>query len=119
MNVQDIIQVLNELDTVALIGVIIAVFKLYKNGKNAYDEMIASIKKELKIDELRKDIMRVNILQSINSTPYKAEIIEAEYKKYKDLGGNSYIDMTVSEWRETYEKPLVNKRISSRKKEEK
>jgi hypothetical protein len=104
MNVQDVMKLIDDFEIVILASVLVALFVGYK-------KIVAQIGDELQLSMLRRDVLRLSVLHSIHNTPYKAEIIEAEYKKYKDLGGNSYLDSEVNEWRETYEKPLVKKRL--------
>jgi hypothetical protein len=105
LSVNDVLKFIDDLEVVILAGVLIALWIGYKR-------IVGQISQELHLDELRKDILRLSVLQSIHNSPYKAEVIEAEYRKYKDLGGNSYLDSEVDEWRETFEKPLVKKRLS-------
>jgi hypothetical protein len=119
-------QLIDDFEVVILCGILVALVVGYKRivkqiGQDlGLDEKFANVDKRLdeqsittykKFNDLRVSILRTNILLTIHATPDKAEIIEADYKEYKSYGGNSYLDSVVAEWRETYEKPLVNKRI--------
>ena len=48
---------------------------------------------------LEQKVARLEMLDMISHAPHKREKILALYDEYKAMGGNSYIDEVVSEWK--------------------
>jgi hypothetical protein len=64
-------------------------------------------------NNLRRDVVKNRLLLNIHNVPFKAEVIEEDYETYKSLGGNSYMDGVMEEWRGSYRKGLIAKRIGT------
>jgi hypothetical protein len=75
--------------------------------------LVAWLRGALDIDVLRCQVLRVTILNNIHHTPHKAEVIEEDYAAYKALGGNSYLDGVVEEWRRSHEAGLIARRLGT------
>lgn len=114
---------------VALIGGLISLFKHAKNGlrgmlKSEFqvvNDQIEDIKKDL--NEVReigitntRNGIRNEILLMVNSQPEKVDEIERAFERYKEVGGNGYIDGLIEAWREEYEKDLIKARLKRKEK---
>lgn len=64
---------------------------------NMADELDANTRLTLKLE--LKSLFR--------NHPECTQVIENTMKKYRDLGGDSYIDTLYEEWKENYEKPKM------------
>jgi len=71
--------------------------------KNSFSEQL----REIRIDQLYS-----RILDLVHHTPEKVELIEITYKKYKDLGGNGYIDKVYKEWETKYAIGIIKDRLN-------
>ena len=66
------------------------------------------------VDACRKnelDIKRLEILLMINTQPAKVDTINNAYDEYKKMGGNSYIDSVIKEWRVLHEQKIIKERL--------
>ena len=61
--------------------------------------------------ELLLECKRMEILLLINTQPDKIDVIGKVYDEYKNLGGNSYVDMLVESWRKSYGDDIIKRRI--------
>lgn len=107
-----------------LIGGFITLVKYAKNGLKGMlkeefqgvNTQIAEIKEDVKevreigISNTRNGI-RNEILIMINTQPEKVDEIERAFERYKEVGGNGYIDNLVQAWREEYEEKIIKERI--------
>lgn len=78
-------------------------------GHNARQEIISRLDK---IQEVLQDDMRTTLKLELKSLykdyPERVDVIESTYKKYHDIGGNSYITGLHEAWRDKYEKKTIN-----------
>lgn len=112
-----------------LIGGVITLIKYAKNGLKGMlkeefqgvNNQIAEIKEDVKevreigISNTRNGI-RNEILIMINTQPEKVDEIERAFERYKEVGGNGYIDSLVQAWREEYEEKIIKERIKRKEK---
>ncbi len=107
-----------------LIGGVITLVRYAKSGLKGMlkeefqgvNTQIAEIKEDVKevreigISNTRNGI-RNEILIMINTQPEKVDEIERAFERYKEVGGNGYIDNLVQAWREEYEEKIIKERI--------
>ena len=112
-----------------LIGGVITLIKYAKNGLKGMlkeefqgvNNQIAEIKEDVKevreigISNTRNGI-RNEILIMINTQPEEVDEIERAFERYKEVGGNGYIDSLVQAWREEYEEKIIKERIKRKEK---
>jgi hypothetical protein len=112
-----ILSVVQEVGIGAIAIIVIAAIVWHKKlitwlrAELGIDAMCAKIDAELA--ENRVDTLKNSLLINLHNSPYKAEIIEADYKAYKDHGGNGYVDGVIEEWRESFEKGLIRRRLGT------
>jgi len=68
-----------------------------------------------KVMLLEMQILKMNIQLLIYNQPNKVQVILELYKQYKDLGGNSYIDLLIKEWQEEFAIHTIDERIKGDK----
>ncbi len=95
--------------------------KSYIGQRFAFDEQIHSTMVGMQNDMRKTHLvtLRVELLQLIQNTPKKAEIIEQVADEYFRAGGNSYMRQVVEEWREIYGKRAIHKELIKRSNKEK
>lgn len=71
--------------------------------------------KEIGITNTRNGI-RNEILIMINTQPEKVDEIERAFERYKESGGNGYIDNLIKAWREEYEDKIIKDRLKKERK---
>jgi hypothetical protein len=93
---------------IELAGIITAFTVIATKGKSILTRVIKEEIKPIKddVNELGKQLSKTQreeiksrIMLNIYTTPNKIEVIEQDYDEYKKLGGNSYIDKIIDEWR--------------------
>ena len=60
--------------------------------------------------------IRNEILIMINTQPEKVDEIERAFERYKESGGNGYIDNLIKAWREEYEDKIIKDRLKKERK---
>lgn len=70
---------------------------------------------EIGITNTRNGV-RNEILIMINTQPEKVDEIERSFERYKELGGNGYIDNLIQAWREEYEDKIIKDRLKKERK---
>jgi hypothetical protein len=104
MALPDILALINDFEAVILIAFFLAVLAFRRR-------LVGWLKGEMGIDEIKADVLRNTLLLNLNNSPDKAEVIEADYARYKSYGGNGYIDNAMVEWRRSYESQLIAHRL--------
>ena len=115
-----------------LCGLIGGVITLIKHAKNGLKELLKSEFQGVndQIEDIKKDLnevreigitntrngIRNEILLMVNSQPEKVDEIERTFERYKEVGGNGYIDGLIEAWREEYEKDLIKARLKRKEK---
>jgi len=82
-------------------------FNTQKKRDDKQEEILTAVKtnhdaiQEIKITDREQSmhIKQLQILSAIHNTPNERRLIDQMYDSYKELGGNSYIDTVVAEWR--------------------
>jgi hypothetical protein len=105
MSIATIASIIDDFEVFIILAILISIVILRK-------KIVKYIRVELDVKGLKREILKNRILVNIHCAPYKAEIIETDYKEYKEIyEGNSYIDGLIVEWRSAFEKELLQKRI--------
>jgi hypothetical protein len=63
------------------------------------------------LDEIRRWVKRLELLEAIHHTPEAVQVIHQIYKEYKDVGGNSYVDEIYETWDEKHGRKVIEERI--------
>lgn len=95
------------METIALLSAVGAIFwRLFKQGINAInkkqDELITRNTEQM--NEIKVEILRLQILDGIDSRRLSKSEVLYLYDKYKELGGNSFVTQKVSEYTDSVEK---------------
>lgn len=101
----------------AILGILVTLGGLATQAKKIRNFLFGDLIAD--VHETRLAVLRVEILTNIYNTPERAAVIEELFEEYKKLGGNYYINSIVQAWRDEYEKPVIKKRIGTRKKKDK
>lgn len=82
---------------------------------NRFDVIEKKVEKveEIGLTNTRNGI-RNEILLMVNSQPEKIDEIERAFEKYKEVGGNGYIDNLIQAWREEYEDKIIKDRLKKK-----
>lgn len=113
-------------------GLIIGLKLLWQNAKKVLSiflqEQFEKVDKRLdcleqkieKIEEIgvtnTRNGIRNEILIMINTQPEKVDEIERAFERYKESGGNGYIDNLIKAWREEYEDKIIKDRLKKERK---
>ena len=82
---------------------------------NRFDVIEKKVEKveEIGLTNTRNGI-RNEILLMVNSQPEKVDEIERAFERYKEVGGNGYIDNLIQAWREEYEDKIIKDRLKKK-----
>lgn len=113
-------------------GLIVGLKLLWQNAKkvlsislqeqfNKVDKRLDCLEQKIeKVEEIgitnTRNGIRNEILIMINTQPEKVDEIERAFERYKESGGNGYIDNLIKAWREEYEKDLIKARLKRKEK---
>lgn len=113
-------------------GLIVGLKLLWQNAKKvlsiSLQEQFNKVNKRLdcleqkieKVEEIgitnTRNGIRNEILIMINTQPEKVDEIERAFERYKESGGNGYIDNLIKAWREEYEDKIIKDRLKKERK---
>ena len=113
-------------------GLIVGLKLLWQNAKKvlsiSLQEQFEKVDKRLdcleqkieKVEEIgttnTRNGIRNEILIMINTQPEKVDEIERAFERYKESGGNGYIDNLIKAWREEYEDKIIKDRLKKERK---
>lgn len=113
-------------------GLIVGLKLLWQNAKKvlsiSLQEQFDKVDKRLdcleqkieKVEEIgitnTRNGIRNEILIMINTQPEKVDEIERAFERYKESGGNGYIDNLIKAWREEYEDKIIKDRLKKERK---
>jgi len=80
-----------------------------------YQAFLRDEKFDASLEELKMNMLRLEILQMINLHPDKVEPIMKVYDKYIKKGGNTYVTAVYAEWYEAYGRPIIEGRMPPRR----
>jgi hypothetical protein len=63
------------------------------------------------LDEIRRWVKRLELLEAIHHTPEAAQVIHQIYGEYKGIQGNSYLDEVYQAWNDEYGHKVIKGRI--------
>lgn len=111
-------------------GLIVGLKLLWQNAKKvlsiSLQEQFEKVDKRLdcleqkieKVEEIgttnTRNGIRNEILLMVNSQPEKIDEIERAFERYKEVGGNGYIDNLIQAWREEYEDKIIKDRLKKK-----
>ena len=87
-------------DLAQLITALGVIFMATKKGRELLIKPAMDGIKKLTLGQKRQELLFL-----IHSDPHNVEAIEHVYDEYHKLGGNSYVDKIMRDWREKYECP--------------
>jgi len=88
---EPLIRFLDTFEAFILLAVIIALVLARKKA-------IGYLYSALGMPDVKRELAKSRLLINIYLIPSKVEVIEEDYRKYKELGGNGYIDGLIEEW---------------------
>lgn len=113
-----------------LTGLIVGLKLLWQNAKkvlsvslqeqfNKVDKRLDCLEQKIeKVEEIgitnTRNGIRNEILIMINTQPEKVDEIERAFERYKESGGNGYIDNLIKAWREEYEDKIIKDRLKKK-----
>lgn len=113
-------------------GLIVGLKLLWQNAKkvlsislqeqfNKIDKRLDCLEQKIeKVEEIgitnTRNGIRNEILIMINTQPEKVDEIERAFERYKESGGNGYIDNLIKAWREEYEDKIIKDRLKKERK---
>lgn len=113
-------------------GLIVGLKLLWQNAKkvlsislqeqfNKVDKRLDCLEQKIeKVEEIgitnTRNGIRNEILIMINTQPKKVDEIERAFERYKESGGNGYIDNLIKAWREEYEDKIIKDRLKKERK---
>ena len=113
-------------------GLIVGLKLLWQNAKkvlsislqeqfNKVDKRLDCLEQKIeKVEEIgitnTRNGIRNEILIMINTQPEKVDEIERAFERYKESGGNGYIDNLIKAWREEYEDKIIKVRLKKERK---
>lgn len=113
-------------------GLIVGLKLLWQNAKkvlsislqeqfNKVDKRLDCLEQKIeKVEEIgitnTRNGIRNEILIMINTQPEKVDEIERAFERYKESGGNGYIDNLIKAWREEYEDKIIKDRLKKERK---
>lgn len=113
-------------------GLIVGLKILWQNAKkvlsaslqeqfNKVDKRLDCLEQKIeKVEEIgitnTRNGIRNEILIMINTQPEKVDEIERAFERYKESGGNGYIDNLIKAWREEYEDKIIKDRLKKERK---
>lgn len=113
-------------------GLIVGLKLLWQNAKkvlsislqeqfNKVDKRLDCLEQKIeKVEEIgitnTRNGIRNEILIMINTQPEKVDEIERAFERYKESGGNGYIDNLIKSWREEYEDKIIKDRLKKERK---
>lgn len=113
-------------------GLIVGLKILWQNAKkvlsaslqeqfNKVDKRLDCLEQKIeKVEEIgitnTRNGIRNEILIMINTQPEKVDEIERAFERYKENGGNGYIDNLIKAWREEYEDKIIKDRLKKERK---
>lgn len=113
-------------------GLIVGLKLLWQNAKkvlsislqeqfNKVDKRLDYLEQKIeKVEEIgitnTRNGIRNEILIMINAQPEKVDEIERAFERYKESGGNGYIDNLIKAWREEYEDKIIKDRLKKERK---
>lgn len=113
-------------------GLIVGLKLLWQNAKkvlsislqeqfNKVDKRLDCLEQKIeKVEEIgitnTRNGIRNEILIMINTQPEKVDEIERAFERYKESGGNGYIDNLIKAWREEYENKIIKDRLKKESK---
>ena len=115
-----------------LSGLVVGLKILWQNAKkvlsaslqeqfNKVDKRLDCLEQKIeKVEEIgitnTRNGIRNEILIMINTQPEKVDEIERAFERYKESGGNGYIDNLIKAWREEYEDKIIKDRLKKERK---
>lgn len=115
-----------------LSGLVVGLKILWQNAKkvlsaslqeqfNKVDKRLDCLEQKIeKVEEIgitnTRNGIRNEILIMINTQPEKVDEIERAFERYKESGGNGYIDNLIKAWREEYENKVIKDRLKKERK---
>lgn len=115
-----------------LSGLVVGLKILWQNAKkvlsallqeqfNKVDKRLDCLEQKIeKVEEIgitnTHNGIRNEILIMINTQPEKVDEIERAFERYKESGGNGYIDNLIKAWREEYEDKIIKDRLKKERK---
>jgi hypothetical protein len=113
-------------------GLIVGLKLLWQNAKkvlsislqeqfNKVDKRLDCLEQKIeKVEEIgitnTRNGIRNEILIMINTQPEKVDEIERAFERYRESGGNGYIDNLIKAWREEYEDKIIKDRLKKERK---
>jgi len=113
-------------------GLVVGLKILWQNAKkvlsaslqeqfNKVDKRLDCLEQKIeKVEEIgitnTRNGIRNEILIMINTQPEKVDEIERAFERYKESGGNGYIDNLIKAWREEYEDKIIKDRLKKERK---
>lgn len=113
-------------------GLVVGLKLLWQNAKkvlsislqeqfNKVDKRLDCLEQKIeKVEEIgitnTRNGIRNEILIMINTQPEKVDEIERAFERYKESGGNGYIDNLIKAWREEYEDKIIKDRLKKERK---
>lgn len=115
-----------------LSGLVVGLKILWQNAKkvlsvslqeqfNKVDKRLDCLEQKIeKVEEIgitnTRNGIRNEILIMINTQPEKVDEIERAFERYKESGGNGYIDNLIKAWRKEYEDKIIKDRLKKERK---
>lgn len=122
--IRDLGSLLNHLFTPETFGIVTAVggiavglFKTVKKGVSSLnDQTLEKVndlieKNSARIDDIEKEILRLQLLEGMNSNRLSPSEIAYFYDRYKALGGNSFVTARVQQYLHDWEVAQEHKHI--------
>lgn len=122
--VRDLASLLNHLFTPETFGVVVTtggiaagLYKTMKKGVNSINDKTLEKVNNLvesnnsRIDDIEKEILRLQLLEGMNSNRLSPSEIAYFYDRYKALGGNSFVTARVHQYLNDWEEAEEHKNI--------
>ena len=122
--VRDLGSLLNHLFTPETFGVVVTtggiaagLYKMMKKGVSSLNDKTLEKVNELvksnsdRIDDIEKEILRLQLLEGMNSNRLSPSEIAYFYDRYKALGGNSFVTARVQQYLHDWEVSQEDKHI--------
>lgn len=122
--VRDLASLLNHLFTPETFGVVVTtggiaagLYKMMKKGVNSINDKTLEKVNSLvesnnsRIDDIEKEILRLQLLEGMNSNRLSPSEIAYFYDRYKALGGNSFVTARVQQYLHDWEVEQEDKHI--------
>lgn len=122
--IRDLVSLLNHLFTPETFGVVVTtggiaagLYKMMKKGVGSLNDKTLEKVNELvkansdRIDDVEKEILRLQLLEGMNSNRLSPSEIAYFYDRYKALGGNSFVTARVQQYLHDWEVSQEDKHI--------